>query len=373
MRYSQLWAVKHRVQVGVPLPFNIRDVDRTLLLARGQVVASHEQMEQLFARGALVDVAELLTAAEAVRHAPPERLPALWRDGLDQVADTLGHCAEEGFDATLAASTPAVVALIERDQDLAIFQVLRQEAGELARYGIDHAMHAAIAAFLVARRLGWAEDDVQRVFKVALTMNVSMFELQGQLASQQDPPTAEQLQAVRAHPEFSVRMLELAGVHDAEWLRAVAQHHEKPDGSGYPCGIREIGDLAALVQRADMYTTMLASRRTRRPIAPDVASRTMFMNDPDNTMTAALVKEFGVYPPGCFVRLASGETGVVIKRGPTVVSPLVAVLAGAGGSPLAEPVRRDTSRRDFAILGTIEPTRHMTSVPATRLMALAAA
>jgi hypothetical protein len=29
-------------------------------------------------------------------------------------------------------------------------------------------------------------------------------------------------------------------------------------------------------------------------------------------MTAALVKEFGIYPPGCFVRLASGELAMVI-------------------------------------------------------------
>ena len=39
------------------------------------------------------------------------------------------------------------------------------------------------------------------------------------------------------------------------------------------------------------------------------------MQDPGHPICAALVKEFGVYPPGCFVTLASGETGVVVKRG----------------------------------------------------------
>ena len=56
------------------------------------------------------------------------------------------------------------------------------------------------------------------------------------------------------------------------------------------------------------------------------AGREIFMQDPGHPVCSALVKEFGVYPPGCFVTLASGETGVVIKRGSTVMSPIVALL-----------------------------------------------
>ena len=39
----------------------------------------------------------------------------------------------------------------------------------------------------------------------------------------------------------------------------------------------------------------------------------MFMQDPGHPMTAALVKEFGIYPPGCYVRLVSGENGVALR------------------------------------------------------------
>ena len=99
-------------------------------------------------------------------------------------------------------------------------------------YGVHHATHAAITGWLVASRLGWSADDCQRVFKAALTMNISMLELQGQLALQTTPPTDEQRRAIHAHPQFSRLMLEMAGVTDADWLQAVAQHHEAPDGSG---------------------------------------------------------------------------------------------------------------------------------------------
>ncbi len=42
-------------------------------------------------------------------------------------------------------------------------------------------------------------------------------------------------------------------------------------------------------------------------MAADKDGRQMLMQEPGQPMVAALVKEFGVYPPGCFVRLALGK------------------------------------------------------------------
>jgi hypothetical protein len=56
--YAELSQLQGRMRPGMPLPFNVRDADRTLLLARGQVVASEEQLEALVRRGALVDLNE---------------------------------------------------------------------------------------------------------------------------------------------------------------------------------------------------------------------------------------------------------------------------------------------------------------------------
>ena len=369
MQYSQLSSVKHRVFVGAPLPFNVRDVDRTLLLARGQVIGSHDQMEALFNRGCLVDVAELLSPTELIKQAPAGALPGLWRANLNQVGEALRHSAEQGFAGALEAATPGVLSLIERDKDLAIFQVLRQDGNDHVNYGVNHSTHAAITAFLVAQRLGWSDADAQRLFKAALTMNLAMLELQGQLAQQHTPLTPEQRAAIRAHPELSVRMLELSGVDDGDWLRAVAQHHEKPDGSGYPYGITQVSDLAALVQRADIYTAKLSPRKGRDSIAADKAGRAMFTQDPGHPMTAALVKEFGIYPPGCHVRLVTGELAVVVARGAVITAPIVACLSNARGAPLPMPVRRDTSIAGNAVAGVVGEGSVSGRLPLDRLLA----
>jgi hypothetical protein len=53
------------------------------------------------------------------------------------------------------------------------------------------------------------------------------------------------------------------------------------------------------------------------------------------------------------VRLASGETGIVVKRGPSANTPIVASLRDASGRTLAEPVRRDSSRPGFQVVDTL--------------------
>ncbi|GCL62481.1 HD-GYP domain-containing protein [Pseudaquabacterium pictum] len=372
MQFTPLSQVQARIRVGAPLPFGVHDHDHTLLLARGQQVGSQAQLEALFKRGALVDLAEVLSPAERVAQARREDLPGLWNDCLGAVHDSLRQAHDEGFRDALEASSAPVLALVARDPDLAILQVLRQQGNAHVDYGLHHATHSGITGWLVARRLGWSPAECERVFKTALTMNISMLELQGQLAQQTTPPTDEQRLAIHAHPQFSRVMLEMAGVTDADWLLAVEQHHEAPDGSGYPLGLRTVGDLAALVRRVDIYTAKLSPRAGRNAIAADKAGRTMFMQEPGHPMVAALVKEFGVYPPGCMVRLASGETAMVVQRGSTVTTPIVAVLGSSRGAALARPLRRDTAQPAYAVHGVLPPEDSPCLAPDQLLAALTA-
>ena len=311
MQFAQLSVLGPRVRVGRPLPFNVRDADRSLLLARGHVVESAQQMFALFERGALVDLDEVKAAdtdAEVAR-APREQLPSMWSHCMEDVGRALLASPHAGYTGALEDAAAPVLALIERDPDLAIFQVLRQEKNDLLQYGVTHSVHAAITVHMVAQRLQWDAATIQSLFKAALTMNLSMLELQGRLARQTTPLTDAQREEIHTHPERSVQMLELAGVTDPLWLDTVLQHHEEPGGKGYPRALQEVPDAALLLRRADIYTAKLSSRAGRDAMTADQAGRQMFMQDPGHPMTAALAKEFGVYPPGCHVALVTGELG----------------------------------------------------------------
>ncbi len=373
MRYTQLSVVRHRVSVGEPLPFNVYNNDQTLLLAKGYTVVGVDQMEALFARGTLVDLAELHRSPQAIKEAPAQLLSALWSDNISRMHKTLSSAEGENFRAALDEAAKPVENLIDRDPDLAILQVLRQEGNENTKYGLNHAIHTAIVCRLVAKRLQWSDDESNRAFKAALTMNLSMFELQGILANHPGRPNEEQKRQIQTHPVRSRAMLEQAGVTDGDWLLAVEQHHESGDRSGYPHGIGNPSELATLLARADVYAAKLSPRASRDPLPADRAGREIFMRDPGNPLTAALVKEFGVYPPGCYVALASGEIGVVVKRGPNVMAPVVAVLVNKHGEAVLDAIRRETSNPAHKVEGVVPARNIKIRLSQEKLAALAVA
>ena len=143
------------------------------------------------------------------------------------------------------------------------------------------------------------------------------------------------------------------GVRDEDWLRAVEQHHERPDGNGYPLGRSDIDEKARLLRLADSYCAKLSPRATRPALTPDRAGRELFLREATNPMAHALIKELGIYPPGSYVRLASGETGVVLRRGPTMLTPVVAAVTWRTGEPRREPLKRDTSLPAFKVLQSV--------------------
>lgn len=372
MPYSPLSIVKDRISVGEPLPFNVHGADRSLLLAKGDVMSTQDQLLTLFRRGALIDLADLHRPEDRIRRAAAADLPRFWAESLDKLAETLRRCGEAHVADTVVDQSPPVVALVERDKDLAVFQVMREIARIDADFGIQRAIRTAITACLVAQRLGWNRSESELAFKAALTMDVSMLELLGQFARQAKPPTPAQRAAIFAHPEFSRRILEFSGVTDRAWLTAVAQHHECADGSGYPHGIRDIDLVATLIRRADTYVSKLSPRTGRPALSATAAGQTMFLQYPGDPMVTALVKEFGYYPPGSYVRLASGEIGTVLRRGPTVTTPMVAVLISAAGHEQSEPVRRETRHADYAITGTVPFLAPRSCTPPAALMTASA-
>jgi HD-GYP domain-containing protein (c-di-GMP phosphodiesterase class II) len=345
---------QHRFDVSKPTPYDIYDGTGRLLLARGHRFESQEQLEKLVDRDATVDVREFSDPSRDISKARPEQLPRYWEESMGAIGRLLRASPEGDFTDSLDRASRPLLALIARDPDLAILQAVRYESGgNSAAYASRHAVHAATAACLAATRLGWPADQAQCAMRAALTMNISMADLQNKLVNQASPVTPMQRAEIRSHPERSAAMLEMAGVTDRDWLDAVRQHHEEESGNGYPLGITQISEVAQLVRCADTFTAKLSPRLLRQPLLADKAARMQFQVGKGDVMTSALIKEFGLYPPGSAVRLKSGEVGMVMRRGSATNAPIVAVVTDRTGSPLAEPKLRDTGVAEHAIAAVI--------------------
>lgn len=274
-----LQLLKQHVRIGAPLPWGIRDVQGKLLLARGQIVASEEQLEALLERGAYVDGDELRHARR--QDETSRREPTLferWEHCVSRLDNLLREPPRDGsMPARVEEMAAQVAQLLQRDPDVALFLITRQDGHRYMLYGATHSVHVGVLGYLATRRLGWDEAAAMRLLKAALTMNIAMIDLQGRLAMQAEPLTQAQQAVVRAHPAAGAQWLAELGVTDAQWLAAVADHHERPDGSGYPRGCTAIGELARILRKVDEFTARISVRAWRAALLPHHAARELFV------------------------------------------------------------------------------------------------
>jgi len=259
-------------------------------------------------------------------------------EGADLSAGYIKQCIEQ------------IIQLSDRSPDLLIFLILRHDQTQHDNYGVLHTLHVAAACSLIALRLKWSEAERQSLVGAALTMNHAISDLQGQLASQRRQVlTDEQRELIQLHPAEAAAWLRQLGVVDENWLTAVEQHHETPAGDGYPAHLGNPTAMSQVLRYIDIFVAKLSSRATRLAELPDLAARQLFTENRAAPLAAVVIKEFGIYPPGCYVKLVSGEIAIVTRRGAHANTPMVAALTNGDGYALDEPVRRDTSKPAHAV------------------------
>jgi HD-GYP domain-containing protein (c-di-GMP phosphodiesterase class II) len=377
--------IRSKVVLGQPLPWNVRDRQGGLLLRQGHVVDSEKQLEMLLERGATVNADEARAAARAEQAATadarrPHTLSVfdLW-SGLALRLKEVWRALQLESEFTTGIDTLAreLIALAEREPDIGIFLMVRQERSNHIDYAYNHSVHAAMVCVLLARRLEWPQHEVDSLVKAALTMNISIGELQGRMASQDFPMLERQEAQIRRHPHEVAGLLATAGVTDEAWLRTVRDHHEHVDGSGYPLGKSGVDRLAQALRLADVFSAKLTPRLIRAPLSPQEAERHMYAEgkiDPGvMALAMALIKEFGIYPPGDLVQLKSGEMAVVVKRSANAKAPLVATLTDTQGRPIIATHRRDTADPQYAVTGAVVNKALVARLPPERVFGYALA
>ena len=345
------------IHVGVPLPGAVYDEPGNLLLNKGYVIKQPEQMEALLSRGMYVDVEQFNTifrpasvgsGDSSVRKFDPFAVRSALKLRLNRALRSV--LADGAASSELVDLAGEVIAYADTDPDAAVAggSIDHDEAS----YPVAHSLDVAIYAGLAARHLDWPAAERQSLVAAALSMNLAMIDAQIRLLRQAGPLNAAQREAVEAHPLAAVELLKKAGVADSFWLDAVAQHHERPGGGGYPGHLAAPGAASQLLRLADVFGARIRERADRKAAPGPQVIRTLFAEEAKTSNAAigsALVKAIGIVPPGSFVVLANHEVGVVFRRGEHASAPSVAVVTHSSGSPIMKPVRRETHHKEFAI------------------------
>lgn len=366
--------VAEHIKLGQPLAYDVYDADNKLLLRKGFVVEKLEQIQEILERGMFVEVDELQKIME--RGGLHVHTPIPLKFNPFRVWDELhGKCTrllrniahEENFSDKFMELAGQLEQLCSKDADACICILMRSDT---QRYATSHTINVAMVVELVAKRMDWPPERRQSAICAALTMNVGMMELTGKLFNQRDPLTPEQRNEVNQHPLKSVALLKEAGVQNEVWLTAVLQHHESPEGKGYPNRLQEVDPVAELLHLVDIFCAKVSPRAYRKPIPANQVAKELFVQESrggQNPVPGTIIKEIGIYPPGSFVKLQNGETAIVVRRGENANTPIVFSIASGKGTPYVEPQKRETWRKDYGIAGMVPSEKVITRIDIPKL------
>lgn len=128
-------------------------------------------------------------------------------------------------------------------------------------YTGQHSVHVAQNATLLAKELGWNEEEIYNIYYAGLLHDIGKISVPDAILHKPANLTEHEFRIMKGHTTIGAEILKDIGI--AKMARTVAlHHHERYNGTGYPMGLKgdEIPLEARIVTIADAYDAMTSNR-----------------------------------------------------------------------------------------------------------------
>jgi putative nucleotidyltransferase with HDIG domain len=130
-----------------------------------------------------------------------------------------------------------------------------------------HSYRVSRYALRIAREMGMTSKDMEMLEYAALLHDIGKISVQNDILLKVGPLTEDEWKALRLHPDIGADIVEqLKFLKEAG--NVIRCHHERPDGTGYPKGLKgdEIPLAAHIMQVVDAFDAMASDRPYRKAL-----------------------------------------------------------------------------------------------------------
>lgn len=207
-----------------------------------------------------------------------------------------------------------MVASVVRNPDA---QLWMAQLGKRHEESAEHSLAVCILSLVFARHLGLEQSAMAELGLGALLHDVGKTRVDDEVMKKVGHFTDEDRREMQRHAVYGHEIL--SKIPDLPPM--VAQiawcHHEKPDGTGYPRGLKrhETPLFARIVELVDSYEAMTGNRSWRKQMSPYQALSQMYNwrgERYDNELVEQFIQCLGIYPVGSLVELVTGEVAIVM-------------------------------------------------------------
>ena len=139
-------------------------------------------------------------------------------------------------------------------------------------YTQGHSSRVAKYTRMLAEELGYDEETVEQYYNIALMHDIGKIAIPDEVLNKPGKLTEEEYNLIKSHTERGYEVLRSISLMPEIVVGAEA-HHERPDGAGYPNGLKgdEIPRVAQIIAVADTFDAMYSDRPYRKRMNYDKA------------------------------------------------------------------------------------------------------
>jgi HD-GYP domain-containing protein (c-di-GMP phosphodiesterase class II) len=164
------------------------------------------------------------------------------------------------------------------------------------RYTGGHTKRVAFFSEMIAKHMGMAKEQVEEVRLTAILHDIGKIGIEDKVLKKDAPLDKSEWEHMKLHPELGFKILA-----DIPSMKKISEgmryHHERPDGNGYPEGLKgeEIPLIARIISVADTFDAMTSNRPYRKGMDYEAAFEEILQHRGkqfDEKVVDAFVKAF---------------------------------------------------------------------------------
>ncbi|OOM82094.1 cyclic di-GMP phosphodiesterase response regulator RpfG [Clostridium puniceum] len=199
-------------------------------------------------------------------------------------------------------------------------------------YLYSHSVNVAVASLTLGIALKLPKRQLQYLCTGALLHDVGKAFIPKEILMKTEELTAEETLMIEKHSSLGYKYLSDSYNLSAHTKIVALQHHERPDGLGYPNKLTsdEISTLSKIVSIANAYDTLSAGRPNRKAMFPSDVLEYLMSNagtEFDYDIVNTFCKIVIPFSQGTLVNLSNGDIAVVQETLPNFpLRPVVKII-----------------------------------------------
>lgn len=182
-----------------------------------------------------------------------------------------------------------------------------------------HSINVALYSITVGREMHFSINKLIILGTAALLHDIGMLNVPKEILLKTSPLSENEVNIIKKHPRHGFEVLQNTYKFNLEISTIILQHHEKYDGTGYPNKIKndKIHYMSEIINICDIFDA-LTSERPYRAKFDKYESIELLMSSGDYysnpNIMQALIQSISMYPYGQWIKLSTGEIGIVSEE-----------------------------------------------------------